>query len=143
MDLVYPKIFQRLDGDATLGGFIQEVSQRTNPDEPKFLSNPFVTIHTFGGVDAEDLHGAAIDIQCEIKIWAYGESMIKNALRAATRIDELLLTKLTLPVGNFIGRFRPITGWQDTDTADPKLIHLQNQYSARYWVAGKISVLTS
>lgn len=143
MDIVYPAMFQHLNADGELATYVADVSQRNNPDDPKGLTAPIVSIQAFAAPDVDGLHGAAVDMTIEIKVWAYGNKMLKDAMRAARRISELLLQDIALGDSSFLGKFRPITGWQDIDTADPRTIHLQNQYAARYWSAGKIAALTT
>ena len=143
MDKVYPAIFQHLNADVELATYVVDISQRNNPDEPKGLTGPIVSIQPFSAPDTGGLHGAAVDMTVEIKIWGYGNNMFQNAMHAARRISELILMDIDLGAGNFLGKFRPVTGWQDIDTADPRTIHLQNQYTARYWAAGKITALNS
>lgn len=143
MDIVYPAVYQHLAADAELGTYVVDISQRNNPDDPKELTGPVISIQPFSSPDVDGLHGAALDMIVEIKIWGYGNAMFKNAMKAARRVGELFLQDIALGDSSFLGKLRPITGWQDIDTADPRTIHLQNQYAARYWSAGKITALTT
>lgn len=146
MSNIFPKIWERLDQDATLGALVQDINLAKNPDDPKKLNSPLVVLHTRGGPDVNGLHGAAVDLQLEVKIWGYlgGDTpgdMAKKAYQAADRIDLLLLEKFVLQDGSFTLRFRPATGWQDADQPDANVLHLINQYTARYWDQDRITAI--
>lgn len=133
----------RLDSDATLTGFIQDINFRRNPDEPSKLNKPLVVFNYFGGPDTEGLHGAALDPELEVRIWGYGNAMAKNAERAAERISELLLSSFSLSDGSQAFKFRSVIGWQDTPQPDPKTIMLLNRYSSRLWAQNRIDAIGS
>lgn len=146
MDVLLPELMDLLDTDSELSGYIGELRLRRLPDNPKEITDPEVTVIPDGGADARNTHGAAIDVQVEIKIFAQeeGARYRKQVIPAARRIDQLLLDTMKDFSDNSVARrWFSNTGWQDIDQPQSYLIHLQNQYETRYWSEQRINALNN
>lgn len=144
--LLLNEVYSLLSGDSTISDLAQDVARRRNPDEPKELSAPQVSIHRAGGPKRDGAEGVSKRAEIEIKIWGYedGSGMTDEVDRIAGRIDEVLIGQtLELSNGSRASRFHNMTGWDDADQPDPNTIHAVAQFECNYWSQGRIGALTS
>lgn len=145
MDVLLPELMDLLTGDSELDGYTGDIRLRRLPDSPKEITSPEVVVLPDGGPDTRHTHGAAIDAQVEIKIFARESGdRYQQAIKAARRIDGLLLKTMKDFSDNSVARrWFSNTGWQDIDQPQSYLIQLRNQYETRYWSEQRINAMNS
>lgn len=139
-----PAIYGRLKEDPVLQGLGVTVHTRMRPDNPEGIKAPIVIVDLPQLPDARNLHGAAADLSFEIETWGYGKDMLEACATVADRIAYLMLSEpLSTEDGSISLRLISETGINDVPEQNPKIIHLQERFTTRFWSQARVQALTS
>lgn len=143
MDQLFPAFVNRLDNDATLSGIVGHVKGRKNPEDPKKLTAPWVTVRMLPRGDRDVDGGPAEDVTFEVGIWGYGNAMYADCVRAARRIKNVLKGKrLTTSDGSQTLRIRS-NGFDDIDQPDSDTVLLRARFTMGYWSKQTVDEIAS
>lgn len=145
MDVLLPAMYSVLSGDATLGTLTSQINQFRQPEDPAKLEGklPVVVFTARDLSDAAGLHGAALNAEIEVSVWAYGASGYKKAVKAAQRVAEVMLQGLTLSDGSGHTRWGEVLGWRQIDQPNPNTVLYRCEYRSRYWSMGRVNALVT
>ncbi len=146
MDRLIPALLAALDGDSELTSTLEaEVWFNRQPDDPTTMLVPRVVMSIMGSPEPGERLGGPIDLMPEVHIWGYEGAVraeIDKCFLVAQRVDELMLTPRGTTVTGPTASTIVLTGWQTIAGQDPRVIHLVNRYSIRFWSAGRIAAIT-